>query len=237
MFTIRETLTKLPGLAEAPDARVDLVRSYSSYLGLRCLAPDKKGRRSVMRALITSKGTSGSSVSQLSYLYTTFEGRISRGQFWWGGSLMLAAQVTLSAAIARAVGLGWRDFVYSDRRAMWVYLVVVAFFFWPSLALCIKRLHDRDLPGWWAALLHVLLFIFCVDQAATRPLMRDNATVLISLLPVTMLFLVSAWLLVELAFLNGTAGANRFGPHPLGSPLPEPDRTLLAASAAPRPGE
>jgi uncharacterized membrane protein YhaH (DUF805 family) len=187
--------------------------------------------------MISSTGTSGSNVSQLSYLYSSFEGRISRGQFWWGASLLLAAQAALTAAIARTVGLGWRDFVYSDRRALWVNLVVIAFFFWPSLAMCIKRLHDRDLPGWWAALLHVLLFIFYVDQAATRPLMRDNATVLMSLLPVAMLFLVGSWLVVELAFLNGTAGANRFGPHPLGSPLPERDRPPLAASAAPRPGE
>ncbi len=189
-----------------------------------------------MRPMISSTSTPTFGVKQITYLYSAFDGRISRGEFWWGTSLLLAAQIALTAAIARTVGLGWRDFVHSDRRALWVNLVVIAFFFWPSLALCIKRLHDRDLPGWWAALLHVLLFIFYVDQAATRPLMRDNAAVLVSLLPVAMLFLVGSWLIVELAFLNGTSGANRFGLPTSDSPLGDPDHSSVGGSTAPGPG-
>ena len=184
-----------------------------------------------------SASTASPNVKQITYLYSSVEGRLSRGLFWWAGSLMLAAQVVLTAAIGRAVGLGWRDFVHADRRALWVNLVVIAFFFWPSLALCIKRLHDRDLPGWWAGLLHVLLFIFYVDQAATRPLMRDNAAVLMSLLPVAMLFLVGSWLLVELALLNGTPGSNRFGPPPAESSPAGADTHVPGPAAVPRPGE
>lgn len=177
-----------------------------------------------MRAMISSTGTSasgtpGTSVKQLGFLFSNFEGRLSRGVFWWSVSLMMAAQVALTAAIARTIGLGWRDFAFAERRALWVNLVVIAFFFWPSLALCIKRLHDRDLPGWWAALLHVLMFIVYIEQVAARPMMRDQATIMISLIPIAMLFLVGSWLVIELAFLSGTPGPNRFGPAPSDIPL------------------
>jgi uncharacterized membrane protein YhaH (DUF805 family) len=177
-------------------------------------------------------------VKQLTHLFSSFEGRVSRKMFWWAGSLMFAAQIALTAAIARTVGLGWRDFIYADRRALWINLVVIAFFFWPSLALCIKRLHDRDLPGWWAGLLHVLLFIFYIDQAAMRPLLRNNPAVLLSLVPVAMLFLVGSWLIVELAFLNGTRGENRFGLQPSDDVSGTTARSPLARGAiVPKPGE
>ena len=160
--------------------------------------------------------------------------------FWWACSLMVAAELVLTLALARTVGLGWRDFAYSDRRALWVNLVVVAFFFWPSLALCMKRLHDRDLPGWWAGLLHVLLFVFYADQAALRPLIRDKSTLLISMLPVLMLVLVGGWLLVELTLLPSSPEANRFGPAPADETA-EKNPSVLSGSTpltgAPRPGE
>ena len=181
----------------------------------------------------------GHGVKQLSDLYFSFMGRLSRGMFWWAASVLFGAQLILTAALARAFGLGLRDFLYADRKALWVNLVVVAFFFWPSLALCVKRLHDRDLPGWWAGLLHVLMFTFYIQQVATRPILRDNAAVLMSMLPVAMLFLVGCWLIVELAFLRGTRGENRFGPPPADDDLTRATVPLANASAAtnPRPGE
>lgn len=150
---------------------------------------------------------------------------------------MLAGQMLLTAALARAMGLGWRDFVFADRRASWVNLVVIAFFFWPSLALCIKRLHDRDLPGWWAALLHVLMLNFYVEQAAIRPILRDNTSFILSLLPVLLLFLFGAWLVVEMAMLRGTPGDNRFGRPPADVAGAGASPSLSKAASAPRPGE
>ena len=174
-------------------------------------------------------------MKQLIHHFSSFEGRISRRTFWHACTLLVAAQVGLTLALARTFGLGWRDFAsgYADRRALWINLVVVAFFFWPSLALCVKRLHDRDLPGWWAGLLHVLLFVFYADQAAIRPLIRDKATLLVALLPAAMLFLVGAWLLVELAFMAGTTGANTYGAAPAdGRPAPTSPTSAGIASQA-----
>ena len=173
----------------------------------------------------------GSGVRQLTYHFSSFEGRVSRGVFWQACTLLVGAQFALTLALASTVGLGWRDFAFSDRRALWINLVVIAFFFWPSLALCVKRLHDRDLPGWWAGLLHVLLFIVYANQAAVRPLVHDKASLLIALVPVAMLLLVGVWLLVELAFLAGTAGPNRFGQPASADRGPRQAPAVLPAAA------
>lgn len=54
---------------------------------------------------------------------------------------------------------------------------------WPSLALGVKRCHDRGRSGWF---------------------------LLLMLVP-----LLNLWPVIELAFLRGTTGENRFGPDPL----------------------
>jgi uncharacterized membrane protein YhaH (DUF805 family) len=78
--------------------------------------------------------------------------------------------------------------------------------FWIYLATAIKRLHDRDRSGWW-----VVPFLF-----APRLLFW-------SLLPGAKWFIPfdlairAFWLLgiVDMFFLRGTPGSNRFGPDPL----------------------
>jgi uncharacterized membrane protein YhaH (DUF805 family) len=58
---------------------------------------------------------------------------------------------------------------------------------WPGLALVIKRWHDRDRSAWW---------------------------LLTMLIPLLGLFFM-IWILIEVWFLKGTDGANRFGQDPL----------------------
>jgi uncharacterized membrane protein YhaH (DUF805 family) len=59
-------------------------------------------------------------------------------------------------------------------------LILVLILLWPSLAIQIKRFHDRDKSGWW---------------------------VLLNLIPI----IGPIWLFIELGFLPGTPGPNRFG--------------------------
>jgi len=65
-----------------------------------------------------------------------------------------------------------------------VFAIYVIAAIWPSIAVSIKRCHDRGRSGWF---------------------------ILVCLIPIV----GSIWLLVELGFLRGTIGANRFGPDPL----------------------
>lgn len=73
------------------------------------------------------------------YLLFQFDGRINRAKFWWGVGGLIVGYIILgvvyglidSGAIRGLLGL--------------VYLA----FIWPSLAISIKRWHDRDKSGWW----------------------------------------------------------------------------------------
>jgi uncharacterized membrane protein YhaH (DUF805 family) len=75
----------------------------------------------------------------------------------------------------------------SPARVFCVVVGVVAL--WPGAALVIKRWHDRNRSAWWLALL---------------------------LVPFAGIAFL-AWLLVEVWFLKGSTGPNRFGPDPLGA--------------------
>jgi uncharacterized membrane protein YhaH (DUF805 family) len=79
-------------------------------------------------------------------------------------------------------------FSSAERDPVRILCMVVAFLsFWPGAALFTKRWHDRNRSAWWFA---GLLIPFAGIA-------------------------VLAWLLVEVWFLKGTSGPNRFGPDPL----------------------
>ncbi len=78
-----------------------------------------------------------------------------------------------------------------------------------------KRLHDRDKDWWW-----LLVFVAAPDVlnvyvfSQTVTLGGANIGALAQLCSFAGLAL-SLWALVELGFLRGTVGDNRFGPDPL----------------------
>ncbi|MBV8790433.1 MAG: DUF805 domain-containing protein, partial [Pseudolabrys sp.] len=76
-----------------------------------------------------------------------------------------------------------------------------------SIMVGIKRLHDRNKSGWWMLLFYGV------------PVMLDNIDrhVMESLVFTVPSFAITIWALVELGFLRGTPGPNRFGPDPLAS--------------------
>lgn len=115
-----------------------------------------------------------------------FQGRVNRARFWYvhigvliaeiiifsfaGGAAMLAGDPRAMANSAGATGL----------VASLLFIPI----FWVSLAVAVKRYHDRDKSGWW-------IFIVLV------PLIG------------------AIWYLVEVGFLPGTIGPNKYGADPL----------------------
>jgi len=61
--------------------------------------------------------------------------------------------------------------------------------FIPNLAVVVRRLHDRDMSGWWLL-----------------------GYVVASIIPI--LNIIAAIAMLVLMFLPGTAGPNKFGPDP-----------------------
>ena len=73
------------------------------------------------------------------WLFFSFEGRINRRKFWLG-IVILWAVVWILALLAAAANSG---FLWGLISVLSVLLI------WPSLALSIKRWHDRNKSGWW----------------------------------------------------------------------------------------
>jgi uncharacterized membrane protein YhaH (DUF805 family) len=166
-------------------------------------------------------------VRRLHELYMSCEGRMHRRAYWWAAGLLVAAQLVMLLGLSRIAGVSFEDYTHGARKAALVNLVTVAFFFWPSLAISIKRLHDRDLPGWWAGLLHVLLFLFYADMAFAKPIIMSRSALLYSMWPGMLLIGLGTWLAIEMIWLKGTPGPNRFGPDPAAAPDASASVTFL----------
>lgn len=111
------------------------------------------------------------------YAFTNFDGRLNRQPFWIATLVLWVASVVASLIASVIFGSGFFGSL--------IQLVIALAVLVPSLAVAVKRCHDRDKSGWW---------------------------VLIALIPI----LGWIWYIVELGFLPGTPGPNRFGPDPLG---------------------
>lgn len=124
----------------------------------------------------------------------SFEGRIGRTDWWLFSLLIFAFQMAVVAALWFAVAGGAPSAEVAEgmkpppsdapdlrfgQFLLWM-LVPFALTLWPSLALQVKRWHDRDKGAVW---------------------------LLVQFIP----YVGPLWTLVELGFLAGTPGGNRFG--------------------------
>jgi uncharacterized membrane protein YhaH (DUF805 family) len=145
-------------------------------------------------------------------MFFSFRGRLNR-QPYWLRTLALIGIMLLGVMVAFALlGVGFAELqggfpslaglgiVAIVMGVLYVILVVA------SLSLAVRRLHDRNKPGWWVLVFFVLPSVLQGMGGQTG----DAATVLQLAASA-----ISIWALVELGFLRGTAGPNRFGPDPL----------------------
>ena len=137
------------------------------------------------------------------YLFSSFEGRISRKTFWIGIAVLIVAELA-AYLVAQAL--------QGDRLSAIVDLA----FIYPEFAIAVKRAHDRDLPIW-------ILIVFFGGGAVLDLLTVLNLTgsteqpsVLSLFIAVPFTVLLVA-LLIELGFRRGTIGPNQYGPDPVAS--------------------
>lgn len=149
-----------------------------------------------------------------------FKGRINRARY-------LAVQL---AILALWLVLWLKSpFDFSSQWQPWVFALAMI---WINTATTVKRLHDRNRSGWWAVAVFVVsrlsyvyygLFFglyFGVDISIAEELLFVMSAAALSLL--------QTWVVIELFFLIGTDGPNRFGSDPLSG-------AATGASAASRP--
>ncbi|WP_027552134.1 DUF805 domain-containing protein [Bradyrhizobium sp. Cp5.3] len=169
------------------------------------------------------------------YLFR-FDGRINRALLWQA-LLTVALLAALLEIISQAIGVleGTRSFSTSfefdfdfglddlfkmvDPRAYRhlasanrAPLILRAFgtslFLWIYLATAIKRLHDRDRTGWWIIPFFVVPGLF----SQFSDLLPKSNWMLPFSLAASILWL---WGTIEMFFVPGSAGDNRFGLDPL----------------------
>lgn len=137
--------------------------------------------------------------------YTDFSGRSRRREFWWFMLVYWAILLALMAAVFAAFPWNALEGRGDDLQSlvdafqtplMLVSLSALGLFYIgtyiPYVALVIRRLHDRNMSGWWY-----------------------GAALILSWIPFLSLF---SFLLYPIIFvimwLSGTKGPNRFGPDP-----------------------
>jgi uncharacterized membrane protein YhaH (DUF805 family) len=135
--------------------------------------------------------------------FWNLSGRATRIQ-WWRFQIyaMFGYIVVLFAAIS----------IKDDRLRVGLVAAAVAVFLVALLAIAFKRLHDRNKSAWW------LLLFYGV------PILCDGATYLAGAEYawsfVAAGALINLWALIELGFLRGTRGPNRYGDDPAGADDP-----------------
>lgn len=158
--------------------------------------------------------------------YADFSGRSRRMEFWMWQLFQVIVYVVL-IVLMMALGGGAMMMVGNDpSRALaaggpvmlifalyGIYCLAVIV---PSIAVAVRRLHDTDRTGWWvlAPLAPYVLVIISAAMVAGSPDSAGPA----GILALVSMLVVLALAIVLLVFyvLDGTPGANRYGPDPKG---------------------
>jgi len=159
-----------------------------------------------------------------------FEGRIGRARYWLATLIILGSMIAALLVLAlvasifgtatgpltiNVIGISASFDLGADDTAVKAGLLpqvisslLTLVFAWFYAAASIKRLHDRNKSGWW-----MIPFVAATGLYGQfgHWLGGSWAAVLVGL-AVSIAFI---WGVVEMAFVKGTKGPNRFGPDPL----------------------
>lgn len=146
-------------------------------------------------------------------LLTSFDGRINRAKWWLGTVILIAIAIVLYLVLGRIIG--------SPGILQFILTLLLAY---PTTALMVKRLHDRDRPGYftyifWAptvlsvlgGLLGLTMTTVDIGGVAVPQMTTLGNVIALAGLP------IGIWALIELGILKGTEGPNQHGPDPLGA--------------------
>jgi uncharacterized membrane protein YhaH (DUF805 family) len=157
--------------------------------------------------------------------YFSLNGRISRSQYWLRFVVPYIVIYFMLEIIGAIAGSGSNLYI---AISITIFIFSLAMF-WPSIAILVKRIHDRNKSGWWALFLYVPTFVFTVlllvwvgaaivavaagETDAALPSL-GGLGILVIVLGVMVLG-IDIWFFVEFGCLRGTIGSNRFGPDPV----------------------
>jgi uncharacterized membrane protein YhaH (DUF805 family) len=162
----------------------------------------------------------------LTQLLFSFKGRINRKP-WWVASLAAGFTASLLTAILEALAHSSGETIinpvthtFEPTGILGLAISVIGLVnAWIAFALSVKRLHDRDRTGWWLLwqILIIVVAVILIMVAITVPEEQGLLWYALAAAAILAAFAISVWLFVQIGFLKGTEGPNRFGPDPLGA--------------------
>lgn len=144
------------------------------------------------------------------WVLTSFEGRLNRKPYW-----MAVLTVLVLTVAVFVVSLG----ILPQIIGMPLIVVAVIAGMFINLAISVKRLHDRDKSAHWLWVFIGVPFLLGLIGGFLEASGTGAGFALVLNLIGTG---ISLWMLVELGFLRGTDGPNRFGHDPLGGTASRP---------------
>jgi uncharacterized membrane protein YhaH (DUF805 family) len=133
---------------------------------------------------------------ELAQIWFSFKGRINRAKYWL--VLLVSSAIFVTVVLIAFAAQSWALGILAG---LLLIPTLVS-----SLAVAVKRLHDREKNAWWLLVFYLLPAL--LDGIAN---VTGDASLVFSLAS----FAVSLWALVELGCLRGTIGDNQYGPDPL----------------------
>ncbi len=128
-------------------------------------------------------------------LLFSYEGRINRAKYWIAALVYFIVMLVAGAILFILPGIPGFILIGVLYVAMAVSGIMVG----------IKRLHDCDMSGWW------LLVFYLVPGLLSGAGTTMGGELILNLISLA----ISIWAIVQLGFLRGTVGPNRFGPDPI----------------------
>lgn len=135
------------------------------------------------------------------YLYASFSGRLNRKPYWIAAIPLMVAGLVSQAAVT---------FLMGPLAGMAVGIL----FLYPSFALTVKRAHDRNRPTWLIGAFFILMVLITLLTPPDIEQMEASPSTPFLLAAIVWL-VMSLFFLIDLGFLRGTVGPNRYGPDPL----------------------
>lgn len=129
----------------------------------------------------------------------SFEGRMRRSEYWL---------ISICLGVVK-VPLGFLFLLLGETLAPVARALLELLFLWPSLALMVKRGHDRNRPAMFS--IGVFFAVFAASFAfgffPAGPVSYGAVMVVLAL---------ALYVLIDYGFVDGTQGPNRYGRSPKG---------------------
>jgi uncharacterized membrane protein YhaH (DUF805 family) len=132
-----------------------------------------------------------------------FDGRLSRLGYWRAYLLLaIATAVVWCGALFAILAIG---------PVGGLFLAPLAPLVLASVAIAVRRLHDRDRSGWWALPFIAFPLVVRLAMSAEAPAARlPTMELLVSLVSAVL----SIWGFIEIGFGRSAPGPNRYGEAP-----------------------